>query len=130
MDILTQFIVIMIVLELFEAHLQKAETLGAVIDKLYLYYKQSVFLFFIIHPTFYFVLFISLYLNVLNFYIITILLIKIFDIFFKIELIKQRYIYQNMEKELESMLTLKMAPWMGFLGVLIYVPLLFMAIFP
>ncbi|MBU1667925.1 hypothetical protein KKC13_05855 [bacterium] len=130
MDILTQFIIIMIILELFEARLQKANTLGAVIEKLYIYYKKSIFLFFMVHPTFYFVLFVSLYLNVLDFYIISILLIKLFDIFFKIELIKQRYIHQNMDKELEKILTLKMAPWMGFLGVFLYVPLLFMAIFP
>lgn len=130
MDIRIQFIIIMIILELFEANLQKAATLGAVIEKLHIYYKKSVFLFFLMHPTFYFVIFVSLYLNVLDFYIITILLIKIFDIFFKIELIKQRYRDKNMDKELEKMLTLQMAPWMGFLGVLMYVPLLFMAIFP
>lgn len=130
MDILTQFIIMMIILELLEAHLQKAGTLGAMIDKLYFYYNKSVFLFFMLHPTFYFVLFVSLYLHLLNVYIITILLIKILDIFFKIELIKQHYIDHDMDKELEKMLTLKMAPWMGFLGVFMYVPLFFMAIFP
>ena len=129
MDILAQFIVIMIVLELVEAHLQKADTLGAVIEKLYTYYKKSVFLLFIMHPTFYFVVFVTLYLNSLNIYMIIILLIKIFDIFFKIELIKQRYLNNNMDKELEKMLGLEMAPWMGLLGIFMYVPLLFMAIF-
>jgi hypothetical protein len=82
-----------------------------------------------VHPTFYFTLFVSLYLNLVNFYIIVILLIKTFDIFFKIELIKQRYFQKEMDKELEGMLSLKMAPWMGVLGVFMYVPLLFMAIF-
>jgi hypothetical protein len=50
--------------------------------------------------------------------------------FFKIELIHQRYIQQEMESELESMLGLKMASWMGLLGAFIHVPLLFLAIFP
>lgn len=130
MDILTQFIMIMIVLELIEANLQKATTLGAVIEKLYHYYQKSIFLLFMLHPTFYFVIFVALYLNIFNLYIIVILLVKIFDIFFKIEMIKQRYIDKRMDKELEKMLTLKMAPWMGFLGIFTYVPLLFMAIFP
>ncbi|SFV54294.1 hypothetical protein MNB_SV-14-1749 [hydrothermal vent metagenome] len=112
-----------------EASLQKANTLGEMIEKLYVYYNKSVFLFFMIHPTFYFILFVSIYLNIVNFYIIAILLIKTFDIFFKIELIKQRYIKKDMDKELEMMLNLKMAPWMGLLGVIMYVPLLFMAIF-
>jgi hypothetical protein len=129
MEILTQFIIMMIILELIEANLQKAGTLGEMIDKLYFYYNKSIFLFFIIHPSFYFVLFISLYLDVLNFYIIAILIIKVFDMFFKIELIRQRHIRKDMDKELEGMLGMKLTPWMGLLGALIYVPLLFMAIF-
>jgi len=128
MEIFTQLITIMIVLELMEASLQKSNTLEEMIEKLYVYYNKSIFLFFMLHPTFYFTLFVSLYLNIVNFYIIVILLIKTFDIFFKIELIKQRYIKQDMDKELKEMLSLKMSPWMGFLGVFIYVPLLFMAI--
>ena len=130
MEMLTQFIIIMTLFELIESNLQKANTLGEMIEKLYGYYNKSIFIFFMIHPTFYFVLFVSLYLNVFNFYIITILLIKTFDIFFKIELIRQRYIKKEMEPELEGMLELKMASWMGILGVFTYVPLLFMAIFP
>jgi len=129
MEIFTQLIIILIVLELMEASLQKANTLGEMIEKLYVYYNKSIFLFFMIHPTFYFILFVSLYFNIVNFYIIVILLIKTFDIFFKIELIKQRYIKKDMDKELEGMLSLKMASWMGLLGVIMYVPLLFMAIF-
>jgi len=128
MEIFTQLITIMIVLELMEASLQKSNTLGEMIEKLYVYYNKSIFLFFMIHPTFYFTLFVSLYLNIVNFYIIAILLIKTFDIFFKIELIKQRYIQKDMDKELEGMLNLQMAPWMILLGVFMYVPLLFMAI--
>ncbi|RUM70029.1 MAG: hypothetical protein DSZ07_03410 [Sulfurovum sp.] len=128
MEIFTQLITIMIVLELMEASLQKSNTLGEMIEKLYIYYNKNIFLFFMLHPTFYFTLFVSLYLNIVNFYIIVILVIKTFDIFFKIELIKQRYIKQDMDKELRKMLSLKMSPFMGFLGVFIYVPLLFMAI--
>lgn len=129
MSILIQFTVIMIVLELIEAKMQKASTLGTMIERLYGYYQKSVFLFFLIHPTFYFVLFVSLYLDLLNFYIIVILLMKTFDMFFKIEMIKQKYITKNMERELTSMLELKMAPWMEYLGVIIYVPLFIMALF-
>ncbi|KIM08845.1 MAG: hypothetical protein KU29_03780 [Sulfurovum sp. FS06-10] len=129
MSILIQFTVIMIVLELIEAKMQKASTLGTMIERLYGYYQKSVFLFFLIHPTFYFALFVSLYLDLLDFYMIVILLMKTFDIFFKIEMIKQKYITKNMERELTSMLELKMAPWMEYLGVIIYVPLFIMALF-
>lgn len=129
METIAQLIIIMIILELMEASLQKGDTLGDIIEKLYLYYNKSVFLFFMIHPTLYFILFISLYLNIVNFYIISILLIKTLDIFFKIELIKQRYIKKSMDSELEEILNLKISSWMGFLGIVMYVPLLFLAIF-
>lgn len=123
-----QLIIIMIFLELIESHFQRAGTLGEMIDRLYRYYKKSVFLFFISHPTFYFVLCVALYLDIFNFPIVIILLFKLFDIFFKIEMIKQRYLLKEMDSELDKMLNAKMAPWMGLLGVFTYVPLLFMAI--
>jgi hypothetical protein len=130
MEMLTQLIIIMIILELMEANLQKANTLGEMIEKLYVYYDKSIFLFFMVHPTLYFVLCVALYLDVMNFYIIAILLIKTFDIFFKIELIQQRYVKKEMDSDLKGMLGLKMASWMGLLGVFTYVPLLLMGIFP
>jgi len=130
MDTLTQFLIILTLFELIEANLQKSHTVGEMIDKLYIYYDKSIFLFFMIHPTFYFVLFVSLYLDIINFYIVTILLIKTLDMFFKIELIQQRYIKKEIEPELKGILELKMTSWMGILGVFTYVPMLFMAIFP
>lgn len=119
----------MTLLELIEANFQKASTLGAMIDRLYIYYDKSVFLFFMVHPTFYFVLLVSLYTKILDFYIIAILLIKVFDIFFKIEMIRQRHIAKEMDIELASMMDMEMSPWMGYLGILMYVPLLSMALF-
>jgi len=128
MNLVMQLIIVMIFLELIEAHFQKAGTLGEMIDRLYEYYKKSIFLFFISHPTFYFVLCVALYFDAFNFYIIIILLFKVFDLFFKIEMIKQRYQKREMDPELALMLNSKIAPWMGLLGIFTYVPLLFMAI--
>jgi hypothetical protein len=130
MEMATNIIIIMISLELLEVYLQKAGTLGEMIDKLYGYYNKSIFLFFMVHPTFYFILFVSIYLNILNFYIIVILLIKTFDMFFKIEMIRQRYVYDSMDSELKEMLSLKLTSWMAYLGLFTHVPLLLMAITP
>ena len=130
MEMATKIIIVMISLELLEIYLHKARTLGEMVDRLYGYYKQSIFLFFMVHPTFYFIIFVSIYLDILDFYIITILLIKTFDIFFKIEMIRQRYFYDTMDRELSEMLTLKLTSWMGYLGLFTHVPLLFMAITP
>ena len=130
METATNIIIIMISLELLEIFLHKADTLGEMVDKLYSYYKNSIFLFFIVHPTFYFILFVSIYLNILDFYIIVILLIKTFDMFFKIEMIRQRYFYAKMDSELAEMFKLKFTSWMAYLGLFTHVPLLFMAITP
>ncbi len=129
MSELIQILILMTLLELVEANLQKASTLGMMIDRLYEYYRKSVFLFFAVHPTFYFVLLVSLYTKILNFYIIAILLIKVFDIFFKIEMIRQRHIIKEMDTELLGMMDMEMTSWMGYLGTLMYVPLLAMALF-
>jgi len=130
MEIIIQIIFALIVLELFEIYVQKADTLVGLIDKLHEYYRQSVFLFFLIHPSFYFVLGVLLYFNAFNFYGITILVLKIFDIFFKVEMIQQLYYKNKIDPELEQMMDLKLTPLMRFLALWVHVPLLFMAISP
>lgn len=129
MNILSQIVLLMLIIELIETNLQKAETLGAMIDRLYRYYQKSVFLFFLVHPSFYFMIFISIYLNLFNFYMIAILLLKILDILFKIVIIEQRFISKDMDADLEDMLRLKMSQSVMFLSSLMYLPLLLMALF-
>ena len=82
------FVVILVLLELFEAYMQRADTLYGVIEKLYVWYKKSIFTFFLMHPSFYFVLFVVVVTDILNIYMILILAFKTFDLFYKIELIK------------------------------------------
>ena len=119
----------MIALEIIEANFQKAPTIGGMIDRLYGYYHKSVFLLFLAHPTLYFILFISISTNILNIYIILIILIKVFDIFFKIEMIQQKYIKKSIDKELIPILDMPITPLMSYLGILLYVPLLILGLF-
>ena len=93
------FVSILVVLELGEAYIQRADTLYAVMEKLYVWYKKSIFAFFLIHPSFYFVLLVVVATDVLNIYMILILSFKIFDLFYKIELIKTIFIKQNVPAE-------------------------------
>jgi len=129
MNILIQIIVLMIALEIIEANLQKAPTIGLMVDKLYGYYKKSIFLLFLSHPTLYFVLLVSIATKVFNIYIIIILLIKTVDIFFKIEMIKQRCIEKKVNIELAPILDMPITPLMSYLGILMYVPLLILGLF-
>jgi len=129
MNILIQIILLMVALEILEANLQTASTIGLMIDRLYSYYQKSVFLLFVVHPTLYFVLLVSIATKTFNIYIIIILVIKVFDILFKIEMIKQKYIDKKVDIELVPILDMPITPLMHYLGVVMYVPLLILGLF-
>jgi len=122
------FVSILVVLELVEATIQRADTLYGVMEKLYVWYKKSIFAFFLIHPSFYFVLLVVVATDVLNIYMILILSFKIFDLFYKIELIKTIFIKQNVPAELSAMLEWQIPSWFFLIGVTLYPPLLFYAL--
>jgi len=119
----------MVALEILEANLQKAPTIGLMIDKLCSYHKKSVFLLFIVHPTLYFVLLVSIATQTFNIYIIIILVIKVFDILFKIEIIKQKCIEKKVDIELIPILDMPITTLIHYLGVVMYVPLLILGLF-
>ena len=122
------FVIILIFLELFEALMQRSETLYGVIQKLNNWYQKSIFYFFFMHPTFYFTLFVIILTDILNGYMIAILLFKVFDMFYKIELIKSIFIKQKVPSDLAVMLEWKIPSWFFLMGVGLYPPLLFYAL--
>jgi hypothetical protein len=119
---------ILVILELFEAMIQRADTLGGVIERLYLWYRKSIFLFFLIHPTFYFILFVVVATDILNFYMVMIIAMKVFDLFYKLELIKTIFIRRKIPAELAAMLQWRIPSWFFLTGVMLYPPLLFLAL--
>ena len=122
------FTLILVVAELFEAYIQRASTLFGVLEKLYIYYQKSIFLFFLIQPGFYFILFIVLVTGILNVSMIFLLAIKVFDMFYKIELIKKVFIQREVSSEIAQMLEWKMPSYFFLMGVGMYPPLLFYAL--
>ncbi|WP_295421743.1 hypothetical protein [Sulfurovum sp.] len=122
------FVFIMIMLELFEAYMQRSSTLYGVMKKLYAWYQKSIFFFFLMHPAFYFALFVVIATDRLNIYMILLLTLKIFDLFYKIELIKKIFIQKNVPADLAAMLEWKIPSWFFLMGVGLYPPLLFYAL--
>ena len=116
---------ILVFLELFEAFMQRSDTLYGVMEKLYGWYQKSIFLFFLIHPSFYFILFVVIATNTLNIYMILISTLKIFDLFYKLELIKRIFIRQDVPQDLTEMLEWKIPSWFFLMGVALYPPLLY-----
>jgi len=128
MDILLLLTLLLVGAELFEAYIQRASTLLGVLGKLFFYYKKSIFFFFLVQPGFYFILFVILTTGVLNVSMIFLLAIKIFDVFYKIELIKQVFIQREVSSQLAQMLEWKMPSYFFLMGVGMYPPLLFYAL--
>ena len=122
------FTIILLFAELFEAAMQRSETLLGVLEKLYVYYQKSIFLFFLIQPGFYIVLFVVVLTGVLNISMIFLLALKIFDLFYKIELIKKVFIAREVPQEIVQMLQWKIPPMFFFMGAGLYPPLLFYAL--
>ena len=66
--------------------------------------------------------------DVLNLYMILLLSIKVFDLFYKIELIKKIFIQENVPSDLAAMLEWQIPNWFFLMGVGLYPPLLFYAL--
>jgi hypothetical protein len=128
METVVTLTLMLVVLELFEVMIQRADTLYGIISRLYGWYRKSIFLFFLVHPTFYFILFVTIATDRLNFYMIMILAMKIFDLFYKIELIKTVFIRQKVPADLAAMLEWKIPSWFFLTGVMLYPPLLYLAL--
>lgn len=120
--------IILLFAELFEATIQRAPTLLGVLAKLYAYYQKSIFLFFLIQPGFYFILFVVVLTGVLNLTMIFLLAMKIFDLFYKIELIKKVFIERKVSPEIAQMLEWKLPAMFFWMGSALYPLLLFFAL--
>ena len=123
-----EYVLLLTIAELFEAFIQRSDTLLGVLQKLYIYYEKSIFLFFLVQPGFYVLLYVVLATGILNISMIFLLALKIFDMFYKIELIKKIFIEREVSREVVQMLEWKMPSWFFLMGVGMYPPLLYIAL--
>ena len=119
---------ILLFAELFEAYVQRSQTFLGVLDKLYSYYAKNIFLFFLIQPGFYVVIGIIMFTGVLNFSMVFILALKIFDMFYKIELIKKVYLERDVSQELAEILAWRIPPVFFLMGAGLYPFVLYYAL--
>jgi hypothetical protein len=86
-----QLFIVLIFLEIFEISWQKGKNFRDYIDNLFFFYKKSIFVFILLHPTLYFVMFAQMTLQNYSLLASLLVLIKVFDIGFKISLMDKIY---------------------------------------
>ena len=118
---MTTFIILLIIfilLEIFESTWQKSETLFGLIYNNYYMYKKNIFFYFSLHSTFFYTMFLALYLNNFSLWMSSILVIKFLDIALKLSLFKK----MEEGKELTELMPMdmKMTNTFRYFNVLIY----------
>jgi len=120
-DLVMEFVFVLFVLEAFEANWQKGDNFGQLIFNMQPVYQKNILTFILMHPTFYFVIFIILKSGNYGFLLISILLMKTIDISLKISILdkltkgKSLGGYEMLIKD-----DVKVKPLMKYLGVFLY----------
>ena len=126
-DTVLNYIILFMVLELYEVLWQKANTLLGMLARMYQHYHKSVFVFLLMHPTFYFLVGFMM-LSDYNIYAVLLFSIKTMDISMKLILIKQVFIDKEVSSEMSLMLLTPLHKLLPYIGLIAYPPLIYMAL--
>lgn len=126
-DLILNYVIIFVFLELFEITWQKAPSIMGMIIRMHKYYSKSVFLFLIMHPTFYFGIGFFILTNY-NLYAAILLFIKTADIVTKILLIEQVFTKRKLSHELSLILLAPINSFLPYMGLFIYPVLIVLAL--
>jgi hypothetical protein len=85
------FLIMLIFLEIFEFMWQRGDNFQEYVANLFYFYKKNLILFFLLHPTVYFVIFAQLTFSNYSFFATALTLVKVFDLSFKITLLDKIY---------------------------------------
>ncbi|MDX3959383.1 hypothetical protein [Aliarcobacter skirrowii] len=78
-----------IAIELFETNWQKAPTLYGILENNFKVYQKNIFLYFILHPSFFYSIYLAISLNNFGFWMSFIVILKFVDISFKLSIMKK-----------------------------------------
>lgn len=126
-DIIVNYILLFIILEIYEVSWQKAPSIMGMLIRMHKHYSKSIFLFLLMHPTFYFAIGFVMLTDYAPSAMI-LLFIKTFDIATKILLIEQVFTKRELSQELSLILLAPINNFLPYIGLLIYPPLIALAI--
>ena len=121
-------IFIYLVLEYYEIHWQKADSMMKMLLRMYEPYQKSPLLFFVMHPTYYYIIFLLLAMDE-HTVLLAMLFIKTFDIAAKVLLIQQVFEKRKLSHEMSLMLLTPLHPLMPYIGLVVYPPFIYMAFY-
>ncbi len=126
-DIILNYVLLFILLEIYEISWQKAPSIMGMLLRMHKYYSKSIFLFLIMQPTFYFAIGFVMVTNYAPSAMI-LLFIKTFDIATKILLIEQVFTKKELSHELSLILLAPINSFLPYIGLLLYPILIALAI--
>jgi hypothetical protein len=118
-DLILNYVLLFMIFELYEVTWQKAPTVMGMISKMNKYYSKSIFLFLIMHPTFYFSIGFTM-LTDYNIFAMILLFLKTADIATKILLIEQILKKKKLSHELSLALLTPINNFLPYVGLFIY----------
>ena len=126
-DVIINYLLLFIILEIYEVSWQKAPSIMGMLIRMHKHYSKSIFLFLLMHPTFYFAIGFVMLSNYAPSAMI-LLFIKTFDIASKILLIEQIFTKKELSQELSLILLAPINKFLPYLGLFVYPPLIALAI--
>ncbi|MDY0121703.1 MAG: hypothetical protein RBR54_07140 [Sulfurimonas sp.] len=126
-EAILNYLLLYIILEIFEVSWQKAPSLMGMLLRMYKYYNKSIWLFLVMHPTFYFAIGFAM-LSDYNGFALLLLFLKTLDVATKILLIQQVFIKKELSQELALVLLAPINSFLPYLGVLLYPLLILLAL--
>jgi hypothetical protein len=127
LDTVWSLVLVMALLEIFEVQWQKAESLMGMLLRMHKRYKKSILWFLVLHPTFYFTIWLALVTDY-SVAIMSVLFIKTFDISTKILLMQQVFEKRKLSQELTMVLLTPLHPLLPYIGLSVYPPLVYIAL--
>ncbi len=118
-EVVINYVLLFVLLELYEISWQKAQTIMGMIARMNIYYSKSIFLFLVMQPTFYFSIGFAMISDYCP-YAMIMLFIKTFDVATKIILIEQVFKKQELTQELTMILLAPINGFLPYLGLVIY----------
>ncbi|MFA6137161.1 MAG: hypothetical protein WC667_03660 [Sulfurimonas sp.] len=126
-EVALNYVILFVLFELYEASWQKASSVIGMLARMYEHYSKSIFIFLLMHPTFYFSIWLVM-LSDYNIYAMILLFVKTVDLATKIILIEQVFIKKELTEEVSLILLSPINGLLPYIGLLLYLPLVVLAI--